>query len=61
MQNTRPHQSTPEPAAQSRAAGLPNALSSEMLFRGSRALVIEHDGDRYVLQITRNRKLILTK
>ncbi|MHB1093975.1 hemin uptake protein HemP [Thiobacillus sp.] len=32
-----------------------------MLFQGSRALVIEHDGERYVLRITRHGKLILTK
>lgn len=60
MQNPRPHQSTSKPS-QSRAIELPDTLSSEMLFRSSRALVIEHDGDRYVLRITRNGKLILTK
>lgn len=38
-----------------------NVLSAEVLFRGTRALVIEHDSDRYVLRITRNGKLILTK
>ncbi len=60
MQNPRPDQITSKPG-QSRAVKLPDALSSEMLFRGARVLLIEHDGDRYVLRITRNGKLILTK
>ncbi len=49
------------PPAHAEADEALNVLSSEMLFRGTRALVIEHDGDRYVLRITRNGKLILTK
>ena len=34
---------------------------SEELFRGSREIAIEHNSQRYRLQITRAGKLILTK
>ena len=34
---------------------------SEDLFRGKREIVIEHDGVRYRLRITRRNKLILQK
>ena len=36
-------------------------LSSVALFGKSRELLIEHAGELYVLRITRNGKLILTK
>lgn len=36
-------------------------LDSQLLFRGSRQLVIVHNQERYVLRITRQGKLILNK
>lgn len=36
-------------------------VSSQALFRGARTLCIEHAGQRYLLRITRENKLILTK
>jgi hemin uptake protein HemP len=36
-------------------------LTSAELMQGRRELVIEHQGERYRLQQTRNGKLILTK
>ena len=36
-------------------------VKSSKLFGHSRTLLIEHAGERYRLQITRNEKLILTK
>lgn len=41
-------------------AGLPR-LTSESLLRGSRELLIEHQGELYRLRLTGNNKLILTK
>lgn len=51
------------------AAGSPRAeiktpahpVSTELLFRGAKEIVIRHQGDDYRLRITRNDKLILTK
>jgi len=36
-------------------------LSSEQLLRGSSAIEIEHAGQCYLLRVTRENKLILTK
>ena len=36
-------------------------LNSQQLFRGQKAVVIEHNGSMYRLQATRQGKLILTK
>ncbi|MGN6236368.1 hemin uptake protein HemP [Dyella sp.] len=36
-------------------------LSSDELLAGGRELVIRHQGGEYVLRLTRNDKLILTK
>lgn len=36
-------------------------LRSEDLFNGSDVILIDHDGDTYMLRKTRNGKLILTK
>ncbi|MDA8363211.1 MAG: hemin uptake protein HemP [Gammaproteobacteria bacterium] len=36
-------------------------VSASVLFGAARALAIEHNGERYVLRITRNGRLILTK
>jgi len=45
----------------SAAAPLPVVVSAASLLRDRRELVIEHDGERYRLSLTRNGKLILTK
>ncbi len=37
------------------------AVPSEQLLEGARELVILHDGCEYVLRLTRQNKLILTK
>lgn len=39
----------------------PSMVSSDELLRGNQLLLIEHAGTRYVLRMTRNNKLILTK
>lgn len=36
-------------------------FQSADLFRGNRRLIIEHQGEEYCLQLTRNERLILTK
>lgn len=36
-------------------------ISSEQLFADCKALLIEHNGQQYRLQITKQNKLILTK
>lgn len=43
-----------------RAQAVPR-LSSRELFRNSKELVIEHQGQEYRLRLTRNDKLILNK
>lgn len=42
-------------------APTPGPISSRTLIGPSRRLLIEHDGEVYVLQITRQNKLLLTK
>jgi len=39
----------------------PDSISSRTLFGDRKTLVIDHEGARYTLRITSNRKLILTK
>ncbi|OOG21234.1 hypothetical protein B1C78_16470 [Thioalkalivibrio denitrificans] len=39
----------------------PEVLSSHVLLGRHRQVLIEHQGERYVLRITRHGKLILTK
>ena len=41
--------------------GLPKVVSARELFAGEREICIEHEGERYVLRITRRGKLILQK
>lgn len=47
--------------AASRAVREPQRVRSDTLLRGERRLIIEHEGASYVLLLTRNDKLILTK
>jgi hemin uptake protein HemP len=39
----------------------PREITSEALFQGRTELVIRHNDQRYLLRITANRKLILTR
>ena len=39
----------------------PKVISARQLFAGEREICIEHEGERYVLRITRRGKLILQK
>jgi hemin uptake protein HemP len=43
------------------ARPMPVVVSAATLLRDRRELVIEHDGERYRLSLTKNGKLILTK
>ncbi len=36
-------------------------LDTRDLFRGNRTVTIDHEGERYILRLTRNERLILTK
>lgn len=57
---TQPTTVNPLPPADSQAAAkLP--VSSEQLLRGATILEIDHAGQRYLLRVTRENKLILTK
>ena len=40
---------------------LPKIIPSSILFGKEKAIAIHHDGQRYILRITKLRKLILTK
>ena len=52
----------PPPAQPTRPDSAPaQTLTSAELMQGRREIVIEHQGERYRLQQTRNGKLILTK
>jgi hemin uptake protein HemP len=51
----------PEPPPPPKPAEGPRVVIAEELFRGAREIVIEHDGVRYRLRITRRNRLILQK
>ena len=55
-----PATSTPRPVPAPQSTERP-CIDSKTLLRGTTALEIEHAGHRYVLRITRENKLILTK
>lgn len=40
---------------------LPGGIPSDLLFQGGRELLIDHKGEAYLLRLTKNGKLILTK
>lgn len=42
-------------------ASHPGKISSAKLMGNAKELVIQHNGERYVMRITGNNKLILTK
>ncbi|MDC7717920.1 hemin uptake protein HemP [Vogesella sp. DC21W] len=49
------------PSAPALPAELVDIISSDSLFAQRKALLIEHNGQQYRLQITKQNKLILTK
>ncbi|AXE29241.1 hemin uptake protein HemP [Chromobacterium phragmitis] len=51
----------PTAPAKPPAAASPPLLHSRQLFGGGREVLIEHQGELYRLQLTRNGKLILIK
>ena len=51
----------PEPPPADKPAEPAPLVLAENLFRGKREVLIEHDGVRYRLRITRRNKLILQK
>ena len=54
---TKPTQSTRPTPAPSK----PLRIDSEQILRGASTVQIEHAGQRYLLRVTRENKLILTK
>ena len=56
---TPPTPVKPLPPTDSQPKRLP--VSSEQLLRGATTLEIDHAGQRYLLRVTRENKLILTK
>ena len=52
---------TPDGQPARRAPGEPPVIRSAELFRRGNAVRIEHAGQHYLLRITRENKLILTK
>lgn len=52
---------TPPQSQADSLAAEPRVLSSQDLFRDSNTVEIEHRGQRYLLRLTRENKLILTK
>ena len=56
---TPSHTVKPSPPADQQVSRTP--VSSEQLLRGATMLEIDHAGQRYLLRVTRENKLILTK
>lgn len=54
-------QTNPTEAPAAAAPPLRHRVSSEQLLQGATAVEIEHEGQLYVLRVTRENKLILTK
>ncbi|UDM17417.1 hemin uptake protein HemP [Vogesella sp. XCS3] len=62
MNNTPTQTTVPgTPNAPALPAELLDIISSDSLFAQRKALLIEHNGQQYRLQITKQNKLILTK
>lgn len=49
------------PSSPTTSAGNLPRIGSEEILRGSNTVEIEHAGQRYLLRVTRENKLILTK
>lgn len=52
---------TSKPQAATNKGGAERVVSTQELLAGARRLWIEHAAERYLLQVTRSGKLILTK
>ncbi|WP_312291005.1 hemin uptake protein HemP [Stutzerimonas nitrititolerans] len=61
QQGYGPVPETEESRRSDSAAAPRRTVPSEQLLKGARELVILHDGCEYVLRLTRQNKLILTK
>ncbi|MGE5469307.1 MAG: hemin uptake protein HemP [Bacteroidota bacterium] len=57
---TAPPKTPPSPASTANAPPRP-CVGSEQILRGNNSVEIEHAGQRYLLRVTRENKLILTK
>lgn len=57
--NTSPPTSPAQPRSENQEQRL--RLESEQILRGNNTVEIEHAGQRYLLRVTRENKLILTK
>jgi hemin uptake protein HemP len=55
------HDKPVPPAPPITAPNLPARVDSEDILRGASTVEIEHAGQRYLLRVTRENKLILTK
>lgn len=60
IMNTPPPAKPPSPAPESGSAS-PSRIDSGEILRGASTVEIEHAGQRYLLRVTRENKLILTK
>lgn len=52
---------TPNPQGSQTTTQAPHRLESDQILRGRNAVQIDHAGQRYLLRVTRENKLILTK
>jgi hemin uptake protein HemP len=59
--NRQPPEGANQDAPQHATTSRERRISSVELFQGTSRLAIDHQGSRYLLQITRQGKLILTK
>lgn len=60
-QSQNPAQTAPTASPAKRASEEPKVMPAQSLFAGCREVIIEHEGARYRLRITRRNKLILQK
>ncbi len=58
--NTTPKPDSPATPTPANTATLPR-VDSEQILQGANTVEIEHAGQRYLLRVTRENKLILTK
>jgi hemin uptake protein HemP len=61
MTSEEPQGQPPDDAATGPLEPPPPTYTTQQLFRGSREVWIEHEGQRYRLRITTRGRLILTK
>ncbi|HTQ98422.1 MAG TPA: hemin uptake protein HemP [Candidatus Acidoferrum sp.] len=61
MSTLKPFCDAVDSAKQQSACMPPQVIQASALLQGARRVWIEHEAERYLLQVTRNGKLILTK